>query len=223
MALAPRTSSSLLEGFPYAVVVDGEGAEVHIVSAHERFRGEGGEVYYDCYDPDWTKLASRIGDPLLERVFGYGFPAHTVGPTATARLAWINEAGVTDRIAPVALLTVRTVVRARIQDDEEEEDEYDEDEDEDDEEEEFLFEVHGVCVDEAERGKGLGSALMRSLDRILGETRPVQVELHVDDATPTTDVLCRWYTERFGFAMRRRLSREVALVLGKECCGGACA
>ena len=56
------------------------------------------------------------------------------------------------------------------------------------------------------------------------ERRPPSARsAHVDDATPTTDVLCRWYTERFGFAMRRRLSREVALVLGKECCGGACA
>ena len=246
---------SLVDGFPYesfwvslAPSSSAEGEEeeeerkreVHVVSAREMFRtsscdgdeGEGEKVHYDCYDPDWADLASRIGDSLLERTFGYGFPQYIVGSTATARVAWINKEGVTDRIEPVAMLTVRTVVRALIRDkppllilpeeeeeegeceEEEEEDEEDEDEDE---EEEFLYEVHGVCVDEEERGKGLGTALMQALDRILGAKKgPVKVELHVDDLMPATNALSRWYTERLGFTLKRRLPYSLELVFGKS-------
>ena len=61
---------------------------------------------------------------------------------------------------------------------------------------------------------------MRSLPRILrsgaGDDEPVDVELYVDDDTPQTTGLCKWYTERLGFELLGSNRWEPELVLRKR-------
>ena len=225
MAQEPRIHYQALEHMP--TKDDGDLVTIHVVSAPETGKDPShGAIWFDTYNPVWDNLASRIGDSLLERCFGAGLAPSYVASSATVHVVWINNNNNedADRLDPIAFMLVRTMYKAPWPTEEERRRFEEEDEEEDEDfcdREEFVYVVRALCVEEAHRGRGLGTALMRSLPRFLrsgarSEDEPVDVELYVDDKTPQTTALCKWYTERFGFELLGSNRWEPELVLRKR-------
>ena len=120
--------------------------------------------------------AARVAGPLLRASFGSGCSKATIRDMSVRFVATLTVA---EEVVALALVTQTR--------------------------KEGLLKVGGVCVAPGLRGRGYGTRLMERLPGLLQPTT-LELELCVDEGTPTTARLRAWY-ERLGYEWRGTIVR----------------